>query len=124
METGQITPCNCGHLIGNFYDFSKKINFKAIGKNCSLPHCYNGHGWLSMGNIPELDIDRYAVLRNRVCIDGTEWINEEMKEAMNSKLCELNKEYSLIKKISCIKIKNKELLSFLLLLVLLLLFFF
>lgn len=98
LETGSITPCNCGKRLGDFYDFSKPIKFRAIGNHCSLAHCFNGHSWLSLGDIPEFDIKNYAELRNRKCADGTEWLNPTIKEAFSSKLVEQNEEYSELKK--------------------------
>ncbi|MBE6024855.1 MAG: radical SAM protein [Cellulosilyticum sp.] len=108
LEDGRITPCNCGKEIGNFYDFSRPINFCAIGNNCEIAHCYNGHSWLSFGNIPELEFKTYAELRNRVCADGSEWLTPTIKEAFSSKLVEQNKEHSwLQKKITNYKYKKK-----------------
>lgn len=99
LESGGITPCNCGKRLGDFYDFSKPIKFRAIGNNCELAHCFNGHSWLSLGDIPEFEIKTYADLRNRKCLDGTEWLNSTIKEAFESKLVDSNVEYSRIKKI-------------------------
>lgn len=40
----------------------------------------------------------YAELRNRVCLNGSEWLNPEMKAFMSSKLFESNKEYTIEQK--------------------------
>ena len=86
--------------IDNIYNnIDKPIHFKAIGCDCRQPHCYNAHGFLALGDIPNLDTPTYASLRNRVCVDGTEWLNEDAKEIMSSKLNELNQEYGAYKKI-------------------------
>ena len=98
LEKGDIYQCYCGKLLGNLFDFSKPISFEAIGKKCSLPHCYNGHAFLALGVIPELKTPSYAELRNRKCSDGTEWLKPEMYHFMSSKLCESNEKYSQIKK--------------------------
>lgn len=98
LETGRITQCYCGKIIGNLYDFSKPISFEAIGSKCTLPHCFNGHAYLTVGNIPEIDTTTYDLTRNRKSVDGTEWLQPEMKYIMHSRLQESNKEYSAIKK--------------------------
>jgi hypothetical protein len=83
----------------NIYkDVDKPLITKAIGRNCSLAYCYNGHSFISLGDIPELDAPNYSILRNRVCLDGSEWLKPEMKEFMSHKLYESNKEYSSVKK--------------------------
>ena len=98
IETGQIRQCYCGKIIGNLYDFSKPISFAAIGKKCELAHCFNGHAFLTLGTIPELETITYADTRNRICLDGTEWLQPEIKEMMESKLNQANIEYSAFKK--------------------------
>lgn len=98
LETGNINQCYCGKSIGNLFDFSQPISFEAIGKKCSLPHCYNGHAFLSIGDIPEINSTTYDLTRNRQCLDGTEWLQPEMKVIMHSRLQESNKEYSAYKK--------------------------
>ena len=110
LETGAINQCYCGKVIGNFYDFSKPIKWEAIGKGCTLAHCYNGHSWLSLGCIPEFEIADYATLRNRICPDGTEWLNETIKEAFLGKLKETNQEYSMIKKVTLEYVNKLKLL--------------
>lgn len=100
LVTGDVYQCYSTMKIDNIYDnIDRPIHFKAIGCNCRQPHCYNAHGFLALGDIPNLDTPTYASLRNRVCVDGTEWLNEDAKEIMNSKLNELNQEYSAYKKI-------------------------
>lgn len=101
LETGDIRQCYCGKIIGNLYDFSKPISFEAIGTKCNLPHCYNGHAFLTIGDIPEINSITYDMTRNRICKDGSEWLQPEMKAIMQSRLQESNKEYSKIKKWRC-----------------------
>lgn len=100
LETGDMKQCYCGKELDNIYkNIDKPLYFKAIGKKCTLPYCYNGHAFLSLGVIPELHSPTYATLRNRVCDDGTEWLQHSMKEFFNSKLNESNRQYGIIKKI-------------------------
>ena len=82
-----------GYLDNIYENVEQPIKFLPIGNNCELPHCYNGHSFLVFGDIPELDSPTYAEVRNRVCLDGTEWLTEDMKNFMSSKLIESNIEY-------------------------------
>lgn len=77
---------------------NKPIKFKAIGSHCSLPYCYNGHAFIALGDVPEIETVTYANTRNRVCKNESEWLKPEMKEFMNSRLYENNKELSMLKK--------------------------
>lgn len=99
LLSGEMTQCYRSYVSQNiFKDINKPINFQAIGSNCMEHHCYNGHSYIVLGDIPKMESPTYAQLRNRVCNDGTEWLSEEMKQFMSTKLYESNKEYSSIKK--------------------------
>lgn len=99
LGTGALRQCYCGKLLGNIYeDVNKPIPFAAIGEQCTQPHCYNGHVFLTLGNIPELQTPTYAQMRNRVCSDGSEWLKPQMRALMSSKLSDSNKEYSSLRK--------------------------
>lgn len=107
MYTGELKQCYQGKILANVYeDINKPIKFEAIGCNCKEPHCYNAHAWLVWGSIPELKAPTYAELRNRVCKDGTEWLNPETKAFYSTKLYESNKEYSFKRKL-IINLKHK-----------------
>lgn len=95
LNSGDIRQCYCGKYIDNIYaNISAPIKFEAIGSNCPLPHCYNGHSFISLGVIPELDAPTYASLRNRVLSNGHEWLKPQMKAFMSQKLYDNNEEYS------------------------------
>ncbi len=99
LATGIMTQCYRSYTSQNiFKDIEKPIKFRAIGKNCKEHHCYNGHSFIVLGDIPELEAPTYAELRNRVCTDGSEWLKPEMKHFMSTKLWQSNKEYSALKK--------------------------
>ena len=70
-----------------------------------MPHCFNAHGFLLLGDIPGFSDLTYADIRNRVCTDGSEWLTPKVKEFLSSKLSETNEEYSTLKKIR-IKAEN------------------
>lgn len=100
LGTGEMRQCYKSNLSWNIYkDISKPIPFFAIGHNCKEIHCYNGHSWISWGCIPELKAPTYGELRNRVCADGSEWLQPQMKAFMGTKLYDSNIEYSWLKKI-------------------------
>ena len=95
IATGELSQCYKSHYVKNiFKDITKPIDFCAIGNNCLEHHCYNGHSFIVLGDIPELKSPTYAELRNRVCSDGSEWLKPEMKAFMSSKLYESNREYT------------------------------
>lgn len=99
LGTGEMRKCYGCRVTQNIFDnFDKPLKFKAIGHGCSQAHCYNGHAFLTFGDIPELDTPTYDVLRNRVCEDGSQWVKPTMIEAFQTKLVETNREYSVRKK--------------------------
>lgn len=98
LSNGAIRKCYNSPIIGNIYEnLEEPIKFEAIGK-CPIPHCYNGHAHLAFGVIPELDTPSYADIRNRKCIDGSEWLSPKMKNFMSSKLYKSNNEYGQFRK--------------------------
>ncbi len=105
IATGDMAQCYKSNYNYNIYkNIDAPIRFFAIGRKCREHHCYNAHAFLSFGVIPELQAPYYSSLRNRICEDGTEWLNPTMKSFMNSKLNECNDEYSLFKQkyITCL----------------------
>ena len=99
VGTGIMSQCYCSYYQQNIIDDPEKpIKFQAVGHHCNQYHCYNGHAFLALGDIPELEAPTYATLRNRVCKDGSEWLKPEMKAFMNTKLVESNKKYSWVKR--------------------------
>ena len=100
LETGKLNQCYREKTIDNIYkNINEPIHFEAIGNACSAPHCYNGHSFIAFGTIPELEAPTYAEERNRVCSDGSEWLQPAMKEFMSSRLYDSNKEYDETRKL-------------------------
>ncbi len=100
IGTGMMRQCYASIEQHNILDdVSKPIPFHAIGNNCQEHHCYNGHSFIVLGDIPELKSPVYADLRNRICADGSEWLKPDMKIFMSSKLYESNDEYTYKKKV-------------------------
>ena len=85
LSTGDASQCYYGDYIGNIFN-DKKINFKPVGKNCKLPHCFNAHSFLLWGVIKDFTNLTYTDIRNRICMDGSEWLTHEIKKIMQTKL--------------------------------------
>ena len=97
LFTGEMKQCYKTNISQNIYeDVTQSIRWIPIGNNCREHHCYNGHSFLAFGCIPQLakDAPTYAEERNRRCIDGTEWLQPDMKAFMSTKLYESNKEFN------------------------------
>ncbi|TXJ21766.1 radical SAM protein [Brachyspira aalborgi] len=91
IGSGETRQCYTSNYYQNiFEDINKPINYKAIGKNCLEPHCYNAHSFLTLGDIPSLETPYYSYMRNRVLEDGSEWLNPYIKEIFSHKLKESN----------------------------------
>lgn len=96
LQTGWLSKCYANPQGQNiFEDLSESIKFEAVGHNCQNSYCVNSSHFMSLGVVPSLKTPTYAELRNR---ESANWYNEEMQVFLNSKLCESNKEYDLIKK--------------------------
>lgn len=99
LGTGAAKPCYSQLSNQNiFKDETKPIKFDPVGKHCRQPYCYNGHAFLTLGVVPELDTPTYADIRNRKCEDGREWLSPTVKEAFSTKLYESNEVWSEKKK--------------------------
>lgn len=91
LMTGTMKQCYSTNYFTNIYkNVDKPIRFVNMGKGCKAPHCHNAHAFLTFGSIPSIETPCYTDLRNRVCVDGTEWLNEEMKSFMSTKLKDSN----------------------------------
>lgn len=95
LGTGVMTQCYEGRLLDNIYDNpDKPLHFEAVGKRCRTAHCYNGHAFLTLGDIPELETPTYASLRDREDAQGNRWLTEEVSAFLSGKLGESNKPYA------------------------------
>lgn len=99
LETGRLTQCyGCKELDNIYSAMDKPLKFEAVGYGCPIAHCYNGHAFLALGDIPGLEAPTYAEERNRVCADGSEWLQPEMKAFLSTRLYDSNSEYSMAQK--------------------------
>ena len=91
LATGDVNPCNCGPVFYNIYkNYDESLPRHAMGNYCELPYCYNGHGWLSLGADPDEYSPVYSLLRNRICLDQSEWITNEFKRFWEEQLFKTN----------------------------------
>lgn len=98
-ESGEVSQCYSGYRNFNIYqNLDAPVPFKAIGRHCRQPYCYNAHAWLTFGCIPGHDAPYYDEVRNRVCRDGTEWLYPEFKNFVHQKFSECNAPYSTIRR--------------------------
>lgn len=101
VNTGELRQC-CPTTIYSQYiyeDLEAPIQLKPIGKYCLEAHCFNAHAWLTLGTVPELNAPTYADMRNRVCVDGAEWLKPDMKAFLSQKLYNNNPQLSKTEKI-------------------------
>lgn len=105
LSTGEYRKCYFGDFLGNICS-DEDIVLNACGK-CLIPHCFNGHAFLGLGCIPELETPTYLSQRDRVMNDGMHWVKEPIASFFASKLYESNQLYSEEKKNDCIRETNK-----------------
>ena len=90
LTTGDAMPCYGGGSVPNvFANPDDPFPESPVGR-CRMPHCYNGHALLTVGLIPDADAPGYGELRDRVRVDGTHWLQDEMRAFMNTKLANAN----------------------------------
>jgi organic radical activating enzyme len=93
---GDFTQCCFSFYKQNIYKkIDAPLKYLPLGNHCRRTHCHNAHVFLTLGVIPELVTPTYTAMRNRICSNGTEWLQPEVKYFFNSKLSESNKNYSL-----------------------------
>lgn len=97
LATGVLTKCYADPKgIDIFKDIKKPIKFEAIGHNCGCAYCLNSSHFMSLGVIDDGDKRTYASIRDR---DSANWFNNTVKEALNQKLWDNNRVYSIPQKI-------------------------
>jgi hypothetical protein len=99
LISGDASQCFSGkHLIDNIYnDIYEPLHFVSYGAHCPFPHCFCGHCFLQLGVIPGLKTPSWYDTYNRICLDGSQWIQTSIQTFM-TKFTETNIEYSHNKK--------------------------
>lgn len=100
LSTGDLAACYGTRLRQNIYkDIDKPIRFVPMGHHCCKPHCFNSHAFLALGTIPEIGGCTYEQIRNRKCVDGSEWLNPRMKTFISQRLSDNHKTYTKTQKV-------------------------
>lgn len=97
LGTGIWTPCYSirGQKRNFFANADEPFEFIPVGCGCKMPHCYNGHSFLTLGDIPSIDTIRFDEVRDRKCEDGTSWLNAKTKAFYHERLNDgINPTYS------------------------------
>lgn len=93
LLNGEASKCIRSRCVQNvFKDLSRPILFEAQG-NCEAPWCMCGATFLSFGMIPDLNLPTVAESRGR-----KEWLNDEARAFLSSKLYDSNEEYGQFRK--------------------------
>lgn len=108
MATGYSRQCYHTPVLQDFMgEANKPIKWLAVGNNCNESHCYVAHSHMTLGIVPFPEYTKYKptydVIRNRVCLDGTEWIKPTYKRAFRQGVRQV--EFSNLRK-KIINLKN------------------
>lgn len=93
FSTGIAKQCYRGVPLGDVFKNPEKPLPDFPVCYCKLPHCYNGHAYLTFGTIPEKTEVTFADIRNRVrkCVERDNWLQPEMEAFYRTKLEDSNK---------------------------------
>lgn len=96
LKSGNVVPCfGGGHLLDNIYrNIEKPIQFNAIGHQCPWGHCYAAYALLTHGAIPDFTNVTYAEERNRICKDGSRWLQPSLEKSFSNQLSIENEKYN------------------------------
>lgn len=94
LTNGNALPCYFGKPLGNVFENPDEPFPEAAVGCCELPHCYNGHVYMTFGIVPGATKTGYGDIRDRERTDGTHWLQPDLKEFFNTKLCNANKPLS------------------------------
>ncbi len=112
IKTGIYSACYIGNISKNIFEnIDEPIELPAIGCSCSLPHCYNGHSYLSLGDIPEINSHRNSEIRDRITKDGKHWLTDDMRKFLSGRLEEENEIFNSKQKDQNKKIKIQHYLK-------------
>lgn len=92
LVDGNLRQCYRGKVLQNiFKNTNEPIKEEPIGCNCQDAHCWNGHAFLTFGDIPELKTPTFEKVRNKKTSKG-DWITKQMAEFMSTKLYDNNRQ--------------------------------
>ena len=86
IQSGDIRPCYAGQVFANIYEnMTEPLNEHEI-KKCPFKFCYNGHCFLTLGIVPEIEAPYYIEMRDRIKNDGSHWVKENFRKVYSQKL--------------------------------------
>ncbi|MBE5812128.1 MAG: radical SAM protein [Clostridiales bacterium] len=87
LQSGNLKKCYSSKVLQNvFEEIEEPLVEEIIGCDCQEAHCFNSHIFMTLGVIPELEAPYYEKLRNRKCLDGSEWIKGKFKEFISQRI--------------------------------------
>lgn len=91
IATGSLISCSCqkGTYQNIFKDLDNNVKFYPVGK-CKVPHCFNGHSFLTFGVVTEIDEEHYIDIRDRIDNKGNHWLNAYMLKQFDCRLLDSN----------------------------------
>lgn len=99
ISSGEASQCYGRMNTQNiFKDLNKPIKFRPVGHSCTQAFCFNGHAHIAWGMIPEYNSPTYYEVRNRECVDGSNWIKGGCESLFKQKLVDNNREYTKFEK--------------------------
>lgn len=91
LKTGTVHQCVGHSKIFDIYDdICEPIKLEPVRENCRLPYCYNGHAYLTLGDIEGITSPTYCDVRDRQTVDGGHWLTPEMQGIFSQRLYENN----------------------------------
>lgn len=86
LGSGDVYQCIKHPYLDNLYkDINQEIKLEAVGINCLLSYCQNGHIYLPLGVLPEVKAPAYLEMRNRKMTGNDEWVTGKMKEVLSQR---------------------------------------
>ncbi len=104
LENGNLIPCPGNNmLVTNIYEnIEEQVKFAPVAYSCPFDSCFMGHVFNELGGDYIEDYDagyRFWQFRDRKCIDGTSWLQPEIKDVYSHLCMELHESISQDKKI-------------------------
>lgn len=99
LDSGNFIPCAGNALkVTNFYsNIEEKIRFTPMGKSCPLDNCFIAYAYNCLaGNCYNDNCTDYTFndFRNRICEDGSQWINTRITNIYKQRCSDMHEELS------------------------------
>lgn len=89
LDHGGTRYCPGNDRYINVYsNIEKVLSLSEIGERCKSPYCINAHAYLTLGMVEDIDECSYLAMRDRLCEDGSHWVQEKMSNIMGQRICD------------------------------------